>query len=154
MQTIQAINIISEIQKTVSTIKLDWSIIRANIDHDTTSKCDYDLPNVLKDIDSLTMKVIKYKLMQVCINIGFTTVEQMPKNSIYSTIFTLSEKESQARELRTLLARKKRVGKHIEALLSDETLQKRLKSTEDEINNLKTKLTDFNEHKTLVGNVA
>lgn len=152
MKQIKATEILNKVQQNIRTIKNDWAIIRTNIDHNTSEICDYDLPNVLKDIKRLAKEQVNYKLMSVCINMGLTSVEQLSKNNSYAIIYELSELESQARELRSLLERKKRTGKHIESLIKDSTLQKELETIEKTIASHKAFLDEFNNSKVLLTN--
>lgn len=152
MKTIKATEILSTITRLNNVIKNDWAIIKTHIDHDTTTIPDYDLMNVLKEIKKYSADRVEAKLYSICINIGFVSVEQLPKTSSYRTIYELSELESQHRELYALKNRTKRKGKHIESLIKDSVIDKEIVALSQKIVTYKDELTKFNDSKNLVVN--
>lgn len=152
MKTIKATEILSKIQQNTKTIKNDWAIIKAHIDHNTTTTPDYDLHNVLKEIKQLSLERVNNKLMSICVNVGFISIEQLPKTSSYRIIYELSELEEQYRELYALKNRSKAKGKFIESLIKDSEIDKEIVSLSQKIVTYKDQLTKFNESKELAVN--
>lgn len=68
-----------------------WGIIRAENLVEKSYKRNYDLKVLLKKIEDLAAERTNMKLYQQCINMGYTSLSQFPANSLFPTIFELSE---------------------------------------------------------------
>lgn len=128
-----------------------WSIIiNENIVEKGKTR-NYDLKEVLKTIEKLADERIQNKLDSITINLGFTSRDQFPKESIYPTIYTLSEKNEMFTrlgciktidtKLKTKLGKKKLY--FTEELTSD-YITKLKNNLQLEINALRKKLDEFN----------
>lgn len=129
-----------------------WSIINNENVIDKGVSRNYDLKALLKTIENLAIERIQTKLDSITINLGFKSRNEFPKESIYPTIYELSEKN----EMFTRLGCIKTIDTKLKAKLGKKKLNKTEELTADyinklrnnlqiEINALRKKLDEFNE---------
>ena len=137
------------------TITWQWNIIRSENKVEKGFKRHYDMKALLFDIKSKAEERIQTKLDQLCINMGFASRADLPKDCIYPTIFKLSEINEQYVQIGILIERatinptiKMKKGKKNlkeEEELTRDYLTKLRNDLQLEIIELKKKLADFNE---------
>lgn len=154
MSKIKSTNIINNREKLDKDIKRMWGIIRTENLIDKGAKRNYDMKALLNNIFSMANERIQTKLDSLCINLGYTTRADFPKDSIYPIIYTLSEKNEQYVHLEIILKTatinptlktklgKKKLSKSEE--LTSDFIKKSMTNLQLEINNLKKKLEDYN----------
>ena len=145
-----ATEIISKRDDCLKSIKSNWEIIRQNIHHDTRQTPKYDLMSVYKLIQKTEKDVVKYKLYSQCLNIGFTTIDQLSANTSYRMIYELSQLKERRERLASISATKAPKGKHIEALLKPKFFEKEVSSLDKQISTIEIELKRFNEEKTFI----
>lgn len=132
-------------------IARSWSIIRIENLIDKNETRNYDMKALLSEIENMANARIQAKLDSLAVNLGFSKRSDFPKESIYPTIYTLSEKN----EMFVQLGKIKTINPGLKAKLGKKKLFKTEELTADyinklknslqlEINALKKKLEDFN----------
>ena len=147
---IKSTEIKAKLEKLNKDITNNWMIIRTENLVENGFKRHYDMKALLDAIDR-----IQTKLDQFCINIGFKSRSDFPKDSIYPIIFELSEKNEQFVQLGIIIEKstinptlkmkkgKKNLKQNEE--LTRDFLNKLRNNLQLEINGLKKKLADFND---------
>lgn len=153
--TITSTEIKNNLEKLHKDIAWEWNIIRTENKIQKGFVRHYDMKAVLQDIETKANLRIMNKLDQLCVNLGLKSREDMPKNSIYPTIFKLSEINEQFVQLGIIMEKctinpaikikkGKKALKEEEALTRD-FLTKKRNNLQLQIVDLKKKLTEFNE---------
>lgn len=144
-------DIINKRSKLDKDIKRYWNIIRSENVIEKNNKRNYDMKNLLNLIMTLSNDRIQTKLDSICINMGFKSRADMPKESIYPIIYTLSEKNEMFVQLGLIPTintnlktkfGKKKLSKTEE--ITSDYINKLKNSLQLDINNLKKQLEDFN----------
>lgn len=152
---IKSTEIKAKLEKLHKDITWQWNIIRTENKVEKGYTRRYNMKALLDDIQSKANDRIQYKLDQLCINLGFKSRADLPKESIYPTIFKLSEINEQFVQIGILIEKatidpsyKMKKGKKnlkIEEELTRDYLTKIKNGLQLEIIDLKKKLADFNE---------
>ena len=129
-----------------------WKIIASeNVMKNGTTR-QYDLKELLRLINDLSNQRIQAKLDSLIINLGFSKRSDLPANSIFPTIYELSEKNEQLVKLRileTIDPRVKRLkgkkGLKVNEEITADYKKKLMDELQLEINRLSKILYDFNE---------
>ena len=152
MSKIKSTNIINNREKLDKDIKRMWGIIRTENLIDKGAKRNYDMKALLNNIFSMANERIQTKLDSLCINLGYTTRADFPKDSIYPIIYTLSEKNEQYVQLGLIKTidpnikmKKGKKKMSINEELTRDYISKLMNNLSLEINGLRKKLSDFNE---------
>ena len=152
---IKSTDIKAKLEKLNKDITNNWIIIRTENLVENGFKRHYDMKALLDDINKKAIDRIQTKLDQFCINIGFKSRSDFPKDSIYPIIFELSEKNEQFVQLGIIIEKstinptlkmkkgKKNLKQNEE--LTRDYLNKLRNNLQLEINGLKKKLADFND---------
>lgn len=145
----------AKLEKLHKDITWQWYIIRSENKVEKGYKRRYDMKSLLEDIFSKAEERIQYKLDQLCINLGFKNRADLPKESIYPTIFKLSEINEQFVQIGILIDKstidpsyKMKKGKKNlkeDEELTRDYLNKIKNNLQLQIIDLKKKLDDFNE---------
>lgn len=144
-----ATEIISKRDECLKTLKSHWEIIRQHNNHDTRQAPKYDLPGVYNLIQKIEKEVVKYKLYSQCLNMGFSTIDQLSVNTSYRMIYELSQLKDRKERLITIGACTVK-GKHIEALLKPKFFEKEISTLNKQIDTIEIELKRFNEEKTFI----
>lgn len=152
---IKSTEIKAKLEKLHKDITWQWNIIRTENKVEKGYIRRYNMKALLDDIQNKANDRIQYKLDQLCINLGFKSRADLPKESIYPTIFKLSEINEQFVQIGILIEKatidpsyKMKKGKKnlkIEEELTRDYLTKIKNGLQLEIIDLKKKLADFNE---------
>lgn len=152
---IKSTEIKAKLEKLNKDITNSWIIIRTENLVENGFKRHYDMKALLDDINKKAIDRIQTKLDQFCINLGFHSRSDFPKDSIYPIIFELSEKNEQFVQLGIIIEKstinpitkmkkgKKNLKQNEE--LTRDYLNKLRNNLQLEINGLKKKLADFND---------
>lgn len=147
-------DIILNRKKLDNDIKRMWNIIRTENLISKDQKRNYDMKALLASIGMSAEQRIQTKLDSIAINMGYKSRADFPKESIYPTIYKLSEKNEYYVQLEIILKTatinstlkaklgKKKLSKTEE--LTADYIKKLMNSTQLEINGLKKELEDFN----------
>lgn len=151
MSKMKSTDIINNREKFDKEIKRLWGIIRTENLIDKGAKRNYDMKAILHLIEDYANKRIQAKLDSMAINLGFTKRSDFPKDSIYPTIYTLSEKNEIFVQLGLIPtinpSLKAKIGKkklYKEEELTADYINKLKNNLQLEINALRKKLEDFN----------
>lgn len=145
----------TKLEKLHKDISWQWNIIRSENKVEKGYKRRYDMKSLLEDIFSKAEERIQCKLDQLCINMGFKSRADLPKDCIYPTIFKLSEINEQYVQIGIIIDKatidssyKMKKGKKNlkeEEELTRDFLNKMKNNLQLQIIDLKKKLADFND---------
>lgn len=152
-QEIKANEIIEKREATIKSIKNNWGLIRSLNISDTRRKPDFDLKKVYEDILRLEKSLITYKLCIQCINMGFSSLEQLSENSPYPIIYELSQLRERKKQLE-LTPGLKQKGKIKKEELSTEFRNNEINAIDKRIATINVALEKFNKEKTFLIDVA
>lgn len=154
--SMKSTDIKAKLEKLHKDITWQWNIIRNENKVKKGYKRHYDMKSLLYDIQSKANDRIQCKLDQLCINMGFKSRTDLPKECIYPTIFKLSEINEQFVQIGILIEKatidpifKMKKGKkklNEEEELTRDFLTKMRNDLQLEIIELKKKLEDFNNN--------
>lgn len=152
-----ATEIIASRDKLSKDITYYWNIIAIENVVDRGYKRKYDIKALLAKIQEMANLRAKEKLNNMCVNLCYNSPSEFPKDSIYPTIFRLSEVNEQFVKLggiKTISPKEKNTKKGKSALSQKEELTfeyiARLRNELSlEIISLKKKIADFNAQKYL-----
>ena len=153
----KATEIINKRQTLSSNITNYWSIIRSENKINKSQKRNYDIKAVYENIKKMAEERILIKLYQQCINMGYKSTEEMPKDCLFPLIFQLAELQEQNVQLSLIptLDPNKKIIKGKKALNETEEMTsafivKERVSINLKINEIKKKISEFNEKKELI----
>lgn len=144
----KATDVIDEIQKCIKTMKKNWDIIRNNNVIDKGLTPNFDLKKVYENNVQLENRIIDLKLISLCINLGFKSINDIPKESSFPTIYVLSQLKSRIQNLKTVTYKFDNKIENIiftRKFINDEILL-----LNKEIIKCELELTKFNEQTNLV----
>lgn len=153
----KATEIILKRQTLSQTITNYWSIIKSENKINKTQKRNYDIKAVYDKIKIMAEERILIKLYQQCVNMGYKSTAEMPKDCLFPLIFQLAELQEQNVQLSlipTLDPNKKQVkGKKALGETEEMTsafIAKERATINLKINEIKKKMSEFNEKKELI----
>lgn len=145
----------TKLEKLNKDISYNWNIIRTENMVSNGYKRHYDMKAILNDINMKANDRVQTKLDQLCINLGLKARIDFPKESIYPTIFKLSEVNEQYVQIGIIIDKytinpiaKMKSGKKnmdVNEELTRAYLTKLKSDLQLQILDLKKKLTDFND---------
>ena len=161
MKTIKSTYAKNRIKELSNNITKYWNIIKTENVVSKESKRNYDLKAVYNEILNMSEERVLMKLYLQCINMGFKKFSELSPDSIYITIFKLSEyneRNFHLSKVRTLDPRLKRAkGKKNLKYTEELTVQfinAEKSKLQMQINELVKKLDDFNNDAELDTEIA
>lgn len=147
-------NRLEEIKKELSN---NWNII---IKHNVTDKkmpvkfkTNKDLKELIKENKELMEERILLKLYKECINLGYKKFSELPKDTNFINIYTLSERTEMLVKLKSIPTINKKLKrakgkKNLDKaeIITSSYIDSLIKPIELEIINLKEKLEEFNNN--------
>ncbi len=92
-------DLISKRESLISDIKRNWSRIKAfNVVNKGQTR-DYDMNAVYKSIISDSIELIKAKVAIQAVNMGLSKMSDLPKDNLYTQIYTLQQLKEQKTKL-------------------------------------------------------
>ena len=135
--------VLESIQNCIKEMKDNWKKIRAFNVSDKGAKPMYDLKAIYKRNVVLEDQIINLKLYSICINLGFKSINQIPKESSFPTIYVLSQLKSRKENLLTIGT--KFNSKTETIVLNKKFIEKEIKTLDKAIIKCESELTEFNK---------
>lgn len=144
----RASEVITEIDKTIKDMKTNWDIIRNWNVCDKGKPSKYDLKKVYALNITLEKRIIELKTISICINLGYTSINQLPKDSSFPTIYVRSQLLSRIQNLKTIDTK---FNNNTEIVTFNKSfIDKEIKTLNQEVIKCSAELTEFNSKKQLV----
>lgn len=148
----KSIDILKKRDELSNQITKYWNIIQIENVVSRNYTRNYDLKQLYFDIVNMCEDRAKYKLKALCINLGFKSFKDIPKENIQLSIFRLAEmKELKVRlgKVRTinpqLKAKKGKNNLNKTEVMTYEWISARKKELDLEITTLEKEITEYNE---------
>ena len=122
-------------------IKNLWNKIYKNNIIPVGYKAKFDLDAVYKSIVEKENELIETKIAIQAINIGFTSVKQLPKNCAYNNIYTLQQLKERKVKLDKIPTKKEEKES---AVITRGFIEKEIKSISDINKDIQEKIDNFN----------
>lgn len=153
----KATEIILKRQTLSQTITSYWGIIKSENKINKNQKRNYDIKAVYDRIKTSAEERILIKLYQQCINMGYKSTAEMPKDCLFPLIFQLAELQEQNVQLNLIptLDPNKKITKGKKQLPETEEMTSAFIAKERatinlKINEIKKKISEFNDKKELI----
>lgn len=151
MKTIKSTYAKNRIKELSNTITRYWNIIKVENIVNKNNKRNYNLKEVYNQIIELSEERILMKLYLQCINMGYKKFSELSENSIYPTIFKLSEyneRHFHLSKIKTIDPKFKRAKGKKNINVTEELTYQFINTEKNKIqliiNELSKKLDDFN----------
>lgn len=152
MKSITSKYIITRRKELSNEITKYWNIIKNENVIPKGGQRNYDLKELLSQIEIMARERMMLKLYLQCINMGYKKFSELPENCNYLAIFTLSEKSEQLfhlSKIRTIDQKLKRAkGKknlNTSEELTSAFIGARINKLQLEINKLNKEIEEFNQ---------
>lgn len=153
MKTITSTYAKTHIKELSNTITRYWNIIKSENVISKKAKRNYNLKELYNQIVELSEERILMKLYLQCINMGYKKFSELPENSIYPTIFKLSEyneRNFHLSKIKTIDPKFKRANGKANIKVTEELTSQYINMKKNDlqlvINELSKKLDEFNSN--------
>ena len=126
----------------ISKIKENWGLITANNISNNPNK-GVSVTAIYKEITENEAKLVRIKVALQAINMGLTSLKELPENNVYASIFTLSQLKERKVKLNILKASVKS-GENV--IFTPAYCTRQIEAIELEITNIESELKEYNDN--------
>ena len=119
-------------------IKNGWNRIEANNSLDSNETPQYDVEKLLERINADSLELVKVKVAIQAINMGLKSMDDLPEDALYPSIFMLQQMKEQKVKLNGVRTR----GENV--VLTRNKIERLVKVVDKEILDVTEKINTFN----------